>query len=99
MLDLDNVVGFDWDAGNAWKSENKQGATQGEAELLFFSDPLLAFDEKHSREEARYHALGVINDGRRRHVTFTMRADGKVIRVISARLMSRKEREAYEQAG
>jgi hypothetical protein len=37
-------------------------------------------------------------DGRRLHVTFTLRDGGKLIRVISARDMHRKERAHYEQA-
>jgi uncharacterized DUF497 family protein len=31
------------------------------------------------------------------HISFTLRADGKLIRVISARTMHRKERSRYEQ--
>lgn len=44
----------------------------------------------HSHSEARYHALGKTIEARRLHVT--------LIRVISARDMSRKERRHYEQA-
>ncbi|MBI4302687.1 MAG: BrnT family toxin, partial [Chloroflexi bacterium] len=43
------------------------------------------------------HALGKTADGRRLHVTFTLRGNGKKIRVISARDMNRKERIRYEQ--
>jgi uncharacterized DUF497 family protein len=43
-------------------------------------------------------ALGRTIDGRRLHITFTLRGDGKLIRVISARDMHRKERAHYEQA-
>jgi uncharacterized DUF497 family protein len=32
------------------------------------------------------------------HVTFTERGNGRLIRPISARVMSRKERAVYEQA-
>ncbi len=34
MIDLDKIEGFDWDAGNARKSE-KHGITQAEAEQIF----------------------------------------------------------------
>lgn len=92
MLDLDLVIGFDWDVGNAWKSENKHGVTQGEAEQVFFNDPLFLDDVKHSADEPRFQALGASNDGRLLHITFTMREDGSLIRVISARPMNAKER-------
>ena len=51
---------------------------------------------EHSQEEARYHALGRSDEGRVLHLTFTLR--GPMIRVISARDASRKERAVYEQA-
>lgn len=99
MFDLARVEGFDWDAGNSRKSAEKHGVSQAEAEEVFFSEPLLViFDERHSADEPRYHALGGTADGRHLHVTFTLRAEGRLIRVISARDMHRKERTRYAQA-
>jgi uncharacterized DUF497 family protein len=99
VIDLTRVVGFDWDAGNARKSE-RHGVTQVEAEDVFF-DPrlLLVPDPRHSQEEPRLHALGETSVGRRLHVTLTLRAEGTLIRVISARDMHRKERVVYEGQG
>jgi uncharacterized DUF497 family protein len=100
MLNFDRIVGFDWDAGNARKSVDKHDVSQSEAEQVFFNEPLVvAPDAVHSRSEGRYHALGVTDDGRLLHVTFTLRAEDTLIRVISARAMSRKERERYAQEG
>jgi uncharacterized protein len=100
MLDFDRIVGFDWDSGNARKSVDKHDVSQSEAEQVFFNEPLVvAPDAVHSRSEGRYHALGITDDGRLLHVTFTLRADDTLIRVISARAMSRKERERYAQEG
>lgn len=96
-MDLDRIVGFEWDAGNARKNE-KHGVTQNEAEQDFFDPRLLVVaDSVHSGGETRFHALGVTIDGRRLHVTFTLRAGGTRIRVISARDMHRKERQIYER--
>lgn len=62
-------------------------------------EPLLVLDDsKHSQAEARFHALGVTDDERPLHITFTLRQNGTLIRVISARDMHRKERAIYEQA-
>ncbi len=100
MIDWTQVTGFDWDQGNARKSADKHGVSQAEAERVFFNEPLLVLpDLKHSgRHEARYHALGTTDEKRLLHVTFTLRASGTLIRVISARDMHRKERVYYEQA-
>jgi hypothetical protein len=98
-MDWGRVVGFQWDEGNARKSADKHDVSQGEAEQVFFNEPLLVVpDPRHSRSEPRFHALGVTDDGRRLHLTWTLRADGMLIRVISARDMHRKERQAYEEA-
>lgn len=98
MIDLRKIIGFDWDEGNARKSQDKHGFTQGEVEQLFFNEPLLFLvDEKHSEAEARYHTYGKTDDERKLHIAFTLRDDGILIRVISARDMHRKERVTYEK--
>jgi uncharacterized DUF497 family protein len=98
MIDLLRITGFDWDDGNARKNET-HGVSMSEAEQVFFNSPLLMLaDEKHSRMEARYHALGKTDEDRLLHIAFTLRQDGTLIRVISARDMHRKERTIHEQA-
>ncbi|MFE3838901.1 BrnT family toxin [Pseudogemmobacter sonorensis] len=96
MIDWTRIKGFDWDEGNARKNADKHEVSQSEAEQVFFNDPLLVLaDRKHSEGEARFHALGHTDDGRRLHITFTLRDGNSLLRVISARDMSRKERDAY----
>lgn len=98
MIDLDRVVGFQWDLGNSRKSTDKHGISQAEAEQVFANEPLLLVEDvAHSQLEPRFHALSVTQVGRRLHVTFTLREANTLIRVISARSMSRKERTHYEQ--
>ncbi|MGD0094957.1 MAG: BrnT family toxin [Terracidiphilus sp.] len=98
MLDVGLYVGFDWDKGNARKNE-KHGVSKSEVEQVFLNTPLLlAVDLKHSQREPRIHALGRTDVDRWLHVTFTERGNGTLIRPISARAMSRKERAVYEQA-
>ena len=97
MIDLSLITGFEWDDGNARKND-KHGVSRSEAEEVFFSQPLLLLDDtRHGEQETRYHALGKTLEGRRLHITFTLRAAGSLIRVISARDMHRKERSIYEQ--
>jgi uncharacterized DUF497 family protein len=98
MFDLARVEGFDWNAGNDRKSDEKHGVTRAEAEQVFFDEKLLVLaDSRHSLHEPRYHALGRTGDGRQLHVTFTLRGEERLIRVISARDMHRKERSRYAQ--
>jgi uncharacterized DUF497 family protein len=98
MLDFDRIVGFQWDEGNARKSLDKHAVSQSEAEEVFTNQPLLLLaDARHSGAELRLHAFGHTDAGRLLQITFTLRDDGTLIRVISARDMSRKERERYDQ--
>jgi uncharacterized protein len=97
MKVLSHVIGFEWDAGNAQKNWQKHQVSNVEAEEVFFNQPLLVVsDEKHSDLELRYLALGKTNEGRLLHLSFTLRKDRTLIRVISARDMHRKERKMYE---
>ncbi len=98
MFNLERIVGFDWDHGNSRKSADKHDVTQAEAEQVFFNEPLIVADDiAHSGAEPRHHALGRTEGSRLLHVTFTLRLEATLIRVISARDMSRKEKLRYEQ--
>jgi len=97
MIDWERIAGFDWDIGNSRKSAEKHDVSQVEAESIFFNDPLIVADEKHSGTERRFNALGKTAQNRLLHVTFTLRRNGTIIRVISARDMHRKERKFYDQ--
>ena len=99
MIDLEQIVGFEWDDGNSRKSADKHAVSQAEAEGAFFNDPLILVEDlRHSDSEQRFNALGKTSQNRLLHVTFTLRRNGTMIRVISARDMHRKERKFYEQA-
>ncbi len=68
-----------------------------ETEEAFFNRPILVVpDHTHSQREQRYAGLGKTNAGRKLSIIFTVR--GILVRVISARDMSRRERRFYEQA-
>ncbi|MDB4322327.1 BrnT family toxin [bacterium] len=98
MINWGQLNGFEWDQGNALKSETKHGVSQSESEQIFFNQPILIVEDmKHSHTESRFHALGKTNSVRCLHVTFTLRSSGSLIRVISARDMHKKERMVYEQ--
>jgi len=96
MMDrLSECIGFDWDEGNLLKNWERHGVSAFECEQAFFNQPLIAApDEKHSAEEPRFFALGQTDAARLLFMVFTIR--GRLIRVISARDMNRRERKQYE---
>ena len=49
-------------------------------------------------QEPRFRATGKTDEGRFPHITFTLRAVGTLIRVISARDLHRKAKTLYDQA-
>lgn len=72
--------------------------TTTECEQIFFNQPLIvASDVAHSEMEDRYFILGQTDAGRELFLVFTLR--GELIRVISTRDMSRKERKVYRSHG
>lgn len=98
MLDLTRVEGFDWDDGNAKKSEAKHSVSGAEAEQMFVNRPLLIWEDAgHSLHERRFQALGESFVGRRLFAAFTLRRGGSLIRIISVRDMNVRERRRYEE--
>ena len=98
MPEVLQIEGFEWDEGNSRKSVEKHDVSQAGAEQVFFNEPLLIVEDvSHSSYEIRLHALGHTDARRLLHISFTLRGNGKLIRVISARTMQRKERLRYEQ--
>ena len=87
---------FEWDEGKARSNIRKHGVTFEEASSVF-ADPLAAIfsDEAHSDEETREIMVGHSAEGRLIVVSFTER--GEAIRIISARLATKRERRDYEQ--
>jgi uncharacterized protein len=92
---ITDCSGFDWDEGNIQKNWDLHAVTPEEAEEVFFSEPLVVrSDVQPSKREKRYYVMGRSGAGRRRFVVFTVRR--KLIRVISARDMNRREQVSYE---
>jgi uncharacterized protein len=87
---------FEWDESKATSNLKKHGVSFNEAKTVF--DNLLAVifdDEAHSVGEKREVMIGHSQNNRLLLVAFTERPNA--IRIISARLATRREREDYEQ--
>ena len=93
---LKQCTGFQWHAGNSEKNWLSHQVTKAECEQVFFNQPLIIEDdEKHSQIEKRFYSLGKTDGGRKLFIVFTIREN--LIRIISARDMSRKERKVYSK--
>ena len=93
---LRECTGFDWDKWNELKNWSKHQVSKQECEEIFFNQPfIVAGDKKHSIYEERFYCLGTTNTKKELFLVFTIR--NNKIRVISARNMSKKEKEVYKQ--
>lgn len=89
--------GFEWDDGNQDKNLKKHGVNCEEIEETFLGKKFVFQDSVHStNKEERFVLFGESFSQKRLFVAFTLRSG--LIRVISARPMSKKERMWYEEA-
>ena len=86
----------EWDESKAEINKRTHGVSFEEASTVF-ADPLSVtiYDPVHSDEEDRYITLGESQRRRLLVVVFTDRDDR--IRIISARVATRRERKEYEK--
>lgn len=90
------ALGFSWDPRKAAKNARKHKVNFEEAVTAF--EDLLSFtvpDPDHSIEESHFILLGLSNTNRLLVVAHVERGDD--IRIISARLATRRERIEYEE--
>ena len=90
------MIQFEWDPAKAKKNLRKHGIAFREAATVL-RNPLsiTIFDPDHSEKEDRFITFGFSVAGILLMVAHTER--GERIRIISARRLTRAEREAYEQ--
>ncbi|MCA1566655.1 MAG: BrnT family toxin [Acidobacteria bacterium] len=87
---------LEWDETKAAANLSKHGISFDEAQTVF-NDPLYVdfYDPDHSFEERRYIIVGESQRGRLLLVSYAERDD--VVRLVSAREVTRAEREVYEE--
>lgn len=89
---------FEWDERKALQNKRKHGVSFDEASTLFSDDyGLLIDDPDHSGEEDRFLLLGLSASQRALVVAHCYRKADDVIRIISARKATRKERDIYNR--
>ncbi len=87
---------FEWDSRKAEINENKHGTSFNEAETVFYDEnACLLYDSEHSLDEERYIILGMSSSLRLLVVIHTYQENVELIRLISARKATKKERQQY----
>jgi uncharacterized DUF497 family protein len=87
---------FEWDEAKARTNQRKHGVSFLEATEVFSDEhSSCVHDPDHSHDEERYLLFGVSLKGNYLVISFTEKSEA--VRIISARQMTRQERNAYEQ--
>ena len=86
----------EWDPDKARRNARKHRVSFSEAASIF-ADPraITAYDEAHSSDEDRFVSVG--RSGRGRLISVAHVYCGNRIRIITARLATRREQQQYER--
>ncbi|MBX3058988.1 MAG: BrnT family toxin [Anaerolineae bacterium] len=88
---------FEWDPKKAARNAEKHGISFAEAATIFDDPAFIAvIDDEHSIGEERYISIGLSNRGRLLMVAHTDRENR--VRIISARLATKKEEIFYAES-
>ncbi len=88
---------FEWDPKKDTANQRKHGISFREAATVFEDVLSTTFpDQDHSSSEQRYLTIGLSTLGRLLVISHTERRD--TIRIISARLVTRREKGFYEES-
>ena len=90
---------FEWDPAKAASNARKHGVSFEDAATVFANDLLLSMlDDEHGGGEERWISQGRTRDGRLLVVVHTWREleDRTLVRIISARRTTPRERRRYE---
>ncbi|MDP1680602.1 MAG: BrnT family toxin [Burkholderiales bacterium] len=94
------VFDFEWNSAKALFNVGKHGVTLDQGATVFL-DPLAltVYDATHSQDEERWLTVGLDEGGKLLVVAHTYkmtRPDNARVRLISARLATKRERQFYE---
>ena len=90
------MIKFEWDPAKAAANVKKHGVSFDEAQTVFYDEfAVQFFDEDHSHDEERFLLLGLSTGAKLLLVCHCERESGSVIRIISARNATKRERTFY----
>jgi uncharacterized DUF497 family protein len=91
-------IRFEWDPKKAELNRRKHSVSFEDAQSVFADENALLIDDPdHSEEEDRFVLLGLSQSLRLLVVVHCYRAEGKVVRIISARKADSQERSIYQR--
>lgn len=91
-------VRFEWDPAKAAENSRKHGVSFEEAQTIFADEfGILLDDPDHSTDESRFVLLGLSTRLRTLVVAHCYRSTEEVVRIITARKATRKERDLYNR--
>ena len=91
------MIKFEWDVTKAASNERKHGVTFEEAKSVFYDEfAIQFFDDQNSGLEDRFLLLGHSNQSRILLICHCERESSDLIRIISARKATAKERKLYK---
>jgi uncharacterized protein len=90
------MIEFEWDETKSKANLRKHGISFEEAKTVFYDEfAVQFFDEEHSSDGERFLLLGMSSEARLLLVCHCERHAGNVIRIISARRATTRERGHY----
>jgi uncharacterized DUF497 family protein len=90
------MIKFEWDPAKAAANVKKHGVSFDEAQTVFYDEfAVQFFDEDHSHDEERFLLLGLSTGAKLLLVCHCERESGSVIRIISVRNATKRERTFY----
>lgn len=90
------MLHFEWDERKNSANKKKHGVSFEEAQSVFFDEDAIEYDDpEHSDEEGRFILVGTSYQLRVLVVCHCYRRSASVIRIISARTATRRERRAH----
>lgn len=92
------MIVFEWNKSKASLNKKKHGVSFEEARSVFYDNFAIQFfdDENSEKEEDRFLILGHSNQSRILLVCHCEKEAGNLIRIISARKATTKERKLYQ---
>ena len=90
------LISFEWDDRKNLTNQQKHKVSFEEAQSVFFDEYAIEYDDPdHSEAEDRYLMLGLSYQVRVLVVSYALKEDASIIRIISARKATKKEQKTY----
>ena len=91
---------FEWDSIKNRINTKKHGVSFEEASSVFYDENAILFDDpNHSEKEERFLIIGISRKAHICIVSHCYRGKDDVIRIISARLATKQEKDMYNSQG